>query len=300
MQYRKTIAKPVAVSGIGVHSGHPATVTFHPAHYGDGIVFQCPTPLSAHWENVTNTHLSTTLENASGHSVTMVEHLLSACYGLAITDIVIEVVGTEAPILDGSAKNYVEALLHAGCVSSTRDETKWMVVQSPVRIENGSRWVEWLPGKPLFSVSVTPDTGIEHAYNFDPLHDSFEKEIAAARTFMRLSDVKKMQELGYVKGGSLDVALVWDQGQPINPGGLLLPDETARHKILDMMGDFALLGHFIYGRTQALNPGHQLNCQLMHCLKDNPDAVTWCSWSQIQDHLPRPATSLAKKDRPQG
>jgi UDP-3-O-[3-hydroxymyristoyl] N-acetylglucosamine deacetylase len=292
MQYRKTIAKSATLSGIGVHSGNSSTVTFYPAKYGDNITFLCPGSVSAHWGSITSTHLSTTISNASGHSVTMVEHLLSACYGLGITDLTIDLLGSEAPILDGSAKIYLDALLAAGCVSSAKDETLWMVVQRPIRITEKDRWVEWRPGSPLFSVKVAPDEGVLHEYSFDPIRDSFEKDIAPARTFMRLADVEKMKALGYIRGGSLDVSLVWDGGNPINPGGMLLDNETARHKILDMMGDFALLGAFIYGQTHALNPGHHLNYRLMSALKEDPSAVTWCHWSQIGHHS-RPTPVLA-------
>lgn len=284
MQYRKTITNSRTISGIGVHSGDNAQVTFHPAAYGMGIVFRCPDLISADWNNVTSTQLATTIQAASGHGVTMVEHMLSACYGLGITDLIIEIIGTEAPILDGSAKEYLKTLLAAEVVASAQDETRWMVVQRPIRVTDGDRWVEWRPGPPLFFARVTPDEPVVHEYSFAPLVDSFEADIAPARTFIRLSDVEKMKKAGYLRGGSLDVSLVWDQGNVINPGCILLDNETARHKILDMMGDFALLGAFIFGQVHGFNPGHHLNYRLMCTLRDDPDAVTWCTYSQLPGH----------------
>ncbi len=283
MRYRKTIAKCARVSGIGVHNGEPSAVTFHPAPYGDGLVFYGPDPIVADWKNITNTVLYTTIENTSGHSVAMVEHLLSACYGLGLTDLHIHVEGKEAPICDGSAKQYYQTLLEAGCVASKTEETLWAVIRHPVRVNQGNRWVEFSPGNPLFSVVSTPDTGVVHEYAFDPFVDSFQHDIAPARTFMRLCDVEKIKEWGYIKGGSLDVALVWDKGAPINPGGMILDNETARHKILDMMGDFSLQGAFIAGKVQALNPGHQLNYEALCALNQEPNAVSMMTWSQWQD-----------------
>ena len=285
MRYRKTISKCTSVSGIGVHSGEPSTVTFHPAHYGEGLVFYCPEPIVANWKNITNTLLFTTIENASGHSVSMVEHLLSACYGLGITDLQIHVTGKEAPICDGSAKLYVQALIDSGCVSSGTDETLWAVIRRPIRVNQGNRWVEFSPGYPVFSVISTPDTGVVHEYSFDPLSDSFQNAIAPARTFMRMCDVEKIREWGYIKGGSLDVALVWDKGDPINPGGMILANETARHKILDMMGDFSLLGAFVAGQVHAFNPGHELNYEALCALNQEPDAVEILTWSEWQAEL---------------
>ncbi len=283
MRYRKTIAKCAHVSGIGVHNGEPSRVTFHPAKYGEGLVFHGPEPIVADWRNITNTVLYTTIENASGHSVAMVEHLLSACYGLGLTDLHIHVEGKEAPICDGSAKQYFQALLEAGWVASATEETLWAVIRRPVRVNQANRWIEFSPGQPLFSVVSTPDVGVVHDYSFDPLSGSFQHDIAPARTFMRLCDVEKIKEWGYIKGGSLDVALVWDKGVPINPGGMILGNETARHKILDMMGDFFLQGGFIAGKVQALNPGHQLNYEALRALNQQPDAVSMMTWSQWQN-----------------
>ena len=285
MRYRKTIAQCASLSGIGVHSGEPSEVTFHPASYGEGLVFYGPGLIVASWKNITKTLLFTTLENEEGHSVSMVEHVLSACYGLGLTDLHIHVKGTEAPIGDGSAKDYLETLIGAGCVSSTRDETLWAVIHRPIRVQQGDRWIALSPGSPLFSVTSTPDTGVIHKSTFKPMVDSFQNDIAPARTFMRLCDVEKIKDLGYIKGGSLDVALVWDQGKPINPGGMILPDETARHKILDMMGDFALLGAFLAGQAHALNPGHQLNHEALCALDQEPGAVSMMTWSQWNDAL---------------
>jgi UDP-3-O-[3-hydroxymyristoyl] N-acetylglucosamine deacetylase len=287
MRYRKTIADSVKISGVGVHSGEISDIIFHPAPYGSGLVFQCPDIIPAHWDRVTSTHLSTTIQNAEGHSVSMIEHMLAACYGLGITDLVIQVIGKEGPILDGTSKKYAKTLASKGFASSTTEETRWLVIKEPIRVSDGDRWVEWAPGDPMFSSTTTPDQGVLHAYSFDPVVDSFEKNIAPARTFMRLADVERMRQAGYLQGGSLDVALVWDQGKPINPGGMHMSNETARHKILDMMGDFALLGAFIYGQTRAFNTGHLLNYRLMCALHDHPHAVDWCDWSQLpHEHKP--------------
>jgi UDP-3-O-[3-hydroxymyristoyl] N-acetylglucosamine deacetylase len=280
--YRATLAGKAECSGIGIHSGQPCMVVFLPAPIGQGIVFKGPQgqSIAAHWNHVSNTRLATTLSAAGAGTITMVEHLLAACYGLGISDLTIDVQGPEAPILDGGSTAYSQSLQAAGRAQSQQENT-WAVITKPVTVHlDDRRTMICRPGTPMFEAEVDLDQGVTHRAEFDLHGDDFLRDIAPARTFSKLQDVKAMQAAGYIKGGSLDNALLLDAGAPVNPGGWHLPDECARHKILDMMGDFALLGKPIYGQLISKNGGHTLNYQTMQAL-ESQNALMYVTTSQL-------------------
>lgn len=284
MHYRTTIAKEVRCSGVGVHTGKTTSLIFKPAPFGQGIKYLCPEEMPALWKHVHSTHLSTQLQaSAHGPSVSMVEHMLSAFYGLGITDLTIEVDGNEAPIFDGSALSYVQTLKQAGTLES-RQETSWIVLHQPLSIKEGTRHLSLTPGMPEVSAQVTLTPTLSQSYSFHLTQGQFSKDIAPARTFARFSDIQAMREAGYIKGGSLSSALVLHEGRPLNQGGFRLSSECARHKILDIMGDFALLGHFFYGKISAFNSGHTLNHQMMVKLMSQPDLFSYQKFSQLPCH----------------
>jgi UDP-3-O-[3-hydroxymyristoyl] N-acetylglucosamine deacetylase len=281
MKYRTTLNKEVRCSGVGVHTGKVTTLVFKPAPFGQGIKYFCPDEMTALWKHVHSTHLSTKLQtSAQGPSVSMVEHMLSAFYGLGITDLTIEVDGNEAPIFDGSALSYVQTLKKAGTLQS-RQETSWIVLHRPISIKDGDRQLSLIPGMPEISAHVTLTPTLSQSYSFNLTQGLFMQEIAPARTFARLADVQAMRDAGYIKGGSLSSAIVLHEGRPVNQGGFRLSHECARHKILDTIGDFALLGHFFYGTISALNSGHMLNHQMMVKLMSQADLFSYQKFSEL-------------------
>lgn len=280
MQYRTTLAKEVRCQGVGVHTGQRTTLVFKPALFGQGIQYTCPNTLEAHFRHIHTTHLSTTLQSSGGRSVAMVEHMLAACYGLGITDLTIDVDGSEAPIFDGSAQEYVKILLQGGRRKS-REETSWIVLTHPIRIQDGNRVLSLTPGPPQGTMEVSLAPGVVQTAAYDLWKDDFVREIAPARTYAHLSDVLFMRQSGYIKGGSLDSALVLHQGRPLNAGGFRLPQECARHKILDLLGDFLLLGHFLYATVMARNSGHGLNHRMMKELMSAPHSFFIQSFSGL-------------------
>lgn len=271
MKYRTTIARQVSCKGTGVHSGMPCKLIFKPATFGSGIRYFCPEEIPALYNYISRTAFATQLMGKNGSALTMVEHMLSACYGLGITDLIIEVDSQEAPIFDGSALTYC-ALLQSAGLNVSDEENECIIVQKPIVIEEEGRSLRILPGPPSFYAEVMLTPECKERFEFSPLDDDFCQEIAPARTFAQLSEIQTMQKAGYVKGASLDAGIALHEGNPINVGGFRMAQECARHKILDMMGDFSLLGGMLYGRVEGLCSGHGLNHKAMVSLMNTPKA----------------------------
>jgi UDP-3-O-[3-hydroxymyristoyl] N-acetylglucosamine deacetylase len=276
---QQTIAEKVSCTGIGLHSGTPASLTLQPARADSGVVFvrtdgderiEIPARASA----VSSTEFATTL-GLGGASVATVEHLLAALYGLGIDNVRIEVDGPEVPVLDGSAAPFVYLLRSAG-VFQQRHARRVLEVLRPIQVSDGDRHISIEPAR-NFDVSYAVD--FDHPVigrqelELHPLDaDVFEVEIAPARTFGFLAEVEAMWDAGYARGGSLENTLVLDDQRVMNREGLRFPDEFARHKVLDLIGDLALMGVFIQGHVRVERGGHTLHQRLIRALGDQPDA----------------------------
>lgn len=285
-QYQKTLSKPGAIRGIGVHSGKAVSVLLQPAPPNTGLIFRllesgqyCPATLAY----VRDGRLATTLCSLDGWAVSTVEHLLAALYGLGITNAWIDLSGgSELPILDGSSKPFVEMLLQAG-VEIQEVETRWMVLRQEVRVQQGARWIEASPNSyPQMEVFVPLTDTLEEHHVFLPFQERFESVLAPARTFAKLSDLETLRQAGLIQGGTMDCAVVLDpEGRVINPEGTRFENECARHKLLDMVGDFALLGHFFWGSVRSYAPGHALNHAFLQEMLRQPDAWEYGSFSTL-------------------
>lgn len=293
-RYKRTLARPVSLKGVGVHSGLSVSLRMAPADARHGIVFhdtETGESVRATISSVSNTRFSTSLRYPSGRELATVEHLLAACSGLGITDASIDISGEELPIFDGSARAFVAALAEAGW-RDHKAETTWMVIHKSISVKN-----EWgtMSIKPNVGLTVEADVQIGggriQKYAFSPNGIAhFSSTLAPARTFAHLQHIQKMREGGFIKGGSLESALVLCEGEPVNASGFRLDDECARHKVLDMIGDFALLGHSLCGAIKATSPGHTLNLLAMKELISRPDAFSVCAFSDLsQEIAPRPA-----------
>jgi UDP-3-O-[3-hydroxymyristoyl] N-acetylglucosamine deacetylase len=210
----------------------------------------------------------------------MVEHLLAACHGLGITDLSIDVSGSEMPIFDGSSAMYVSALKEAG-LKKSQQETSWIVVKRPLSVSKDHGSIHIVPGDPVIDVTAHLHEKVHQQFTFHRLQDSFDVTLSQARTFARLADVERMQKQGYIRGGSLSTAVVLHEGTPINQGGFRMSNECARHKVLDLIGDLALLGHFLHASVYAINPSHTLNHQAVLSLASSPDSFEIVSFSQL-------------------
>ena len=283
---QQTLAGPAVCAGIGVHSGAHVRVVLTPAPVDTGIVFVrsdirgCDNVIPAHADSVGATRNATTIANASGVEISTVEHLLSACAGLGIDNLIVEVDGPELPILDGSSAQFVQVLRNAGLQRQSALQ-RFIRILEPIEVRMGAKSAALLPSEGFEGLDL--DVTIRFADAAIGVQrrrvlltpETFLNEIADARTFGFLADVERLHAAGLGRGASMDNAVVVDSGRVVNPEGLRFDDEFVRHKLLDAIGDLALVGAPICGRFVADQPGHALNARLVRALLDTPEAWRW-------------------------
>lgn len=267
----------MTLSGVGVHSGQPVTIHCNPADADTGIIFQSSggSEIRALVSEIGATDLCTVLGNPSACHVGTVEHLMAALFGLGIDNLVIEIDGSEVPILDGSAAAFVDAFEQVG-IEQLPAKRRYIRVMKPVRIENGASWAEFRPYDGIrFEVEIdfnNPGIG-RQAFKSDIDAAVFRRDIARARTFGFMRDVERLWAAGYALGSSLENSVVvGEDGGIINMEGLRYPDEFARHKTLDAMGDLALAGARFIGCFRSYRGGHKLNAAALSHLLSDPSA----------------------------
>ena len=272
-----TLKSRVTLSGIGVHSGQPVTVHCNPADADTGIVFHFSdgSEIRALVSEIGATDLCTVLGDPSARHVGTVEHMMAALFGLGIDNLAIEIEGPEVPILDGSAAAFVDAFEQAG-VDRLSARRRYIRVIEPVRIENGASWAEFRPyDGTRFEVEIdfnNPAIG-RQSFKSDIDAAVFCRDIARARTFGFMRDVERLWAAGYALGSSLENSIVvGEDGDIINMEGLRFPDEFARHKTLDAMGDLALAGARFIGCFRSYRGGHKLNAAALRHLLSNRNA----------------------------
>jgi UDP-3-O-[3-hydroxymyristoyl] N-acetylglucosamine deacetylase len=281
MIWQKTIARPLSVTGIGLHGGQPVNLTLYPASANQGLKFiRTDLPgrpqVRAHYSRVVDTTRATTLGEGRATLAT-VEHLLAAFWGLGIDNAVIEADGPEIPIMDGSARPFTDVLQRAG-ISSLPWPRSYLLIHRPVELYNGDGWIRVLPGQSRITYSIDFPHPLIRRQRFSvPLDaESFRREIAPARTFGFLKEVQYLQSRGLARGGSLENALVLNDHDVLNPDGLRFPEEFVRHKILDAVGDLALLGLPLVGRLEVSRGSHDLHQKFVQHLILQEDA--WRLW----------------------
>ncbi|MBD0414729.1 UDP-3-O-acyl-N-acetylglucosamine deacetylase [Oryzicola mucosus] len=274
--YQTTLKSRVTLSGVGVHSGKPVSLTFLPADADTGVVFQTAgRDLRALVSEVGATDLCTMLGDPAGEHVATVEHLMGALFGLGIDNLVIEIDGGEVPIMDGSSSHFVEAIDQAG-IETQSVKRRYIRVLKPVRIENGASWAEFRPyGGTRFEVEIDFESPVIGRQSFasDINDDIFRNEISRARTFGFMKDVERLWAAGYALGSSLENSVViGDDNRVINMEGLRFPNEFVRHKTLDAMGDLALAGARFIGCFRSYRGGHRLNAAALRRLLSDRSA----------------------------
>ncbi len=276
-----TIASRVQCTGIGLHTGEPVDLVLRPAAPGTGILFvrtdrPRPVRFPARAEWVTDTTLATTLGNEDV-SLSTIEHLVAALRAMGIDNCTIEVSGPELPIMDGSSGSFVYLIQQAGLRPQARMRRR-IVIRRPIEVRDGNRWVRALPSRD-FKLSVEidyshPAIGRQSLEGLVITPDLFAREIAPARTFGFLKDTQRLQAIGLARGGSLSNAIVLDETRVLNPEGLRFRDEFARHKVLDLIGDLALLGVPLQAHVKAVRGGHKLHQALVAEIRANPSCWT--------------------------
>jgi UDP-3-O-[3-hydroxymyristoyl] N-acetylglucosamine deacetylase len=278
-----TLRDDITISGIGVHSGLPVTVSLHPADADTGIVFVRSGPdgeheVRAHVDAVTATEFATVLGNGTGPLVSTAEHLLSALHGLGVDNVVIEIDGPEVPVLDGSAEPFVAAIDQVGLVSLNKAR-RYIQVLKPVRVVKNGCYGEIAPNRSGFRVEI--DIEFDHpligsqslAADVEP--EPYRRELSRARTFGFLRDVTKLWSLGYALGASFENTLVVSDNRVLNPDGLRYRDEFVRHKAMDAVGDLALAGAPLLGVYRSFRGGHKLNHAVLSALMADRSAWRW-------------------------
>ncbi|TSE35724.1 UDP-3-O-acyl-N-acetylglucosamine deacetylase [Tepidimonas charontis] len=277
----KTLTRAV---GVGLHSGERVELTLRPAAPDTGIVFRRidlaePVEIPASATAVADTRLASTLARR-GVRVHTVEHLMSACAGLGIDNLYIDLTAEEVPILDGSAASFVYLLRSAG-IQTQPAPRRFVRVKRPVEVSEGQgRLGKWARLQPYHGFKLRFEIEFDHpavsatgqCVEFDLGSGQYAREIARARTFGFTRDVEHMRAQGLALGGGLDNAIVLDDVKVLNADGLRYDDEFAKHKILDAMGDLYLLGHPLLAAYSAYRSGHALNNQLLRALLAQPDA----------------------------
>ncbi len=275
---QQTLEHQVSCSGIGVHSGRESKITIKPAPENHGIRFRridLPgTPdIPALFKMVVDTSLATVVGN-QGAIVSTIEHLMASFTGLAIDNALVEIDGYEMPIMDGSAREFAKALGDAGI--RKQNKPRWFfVATNPISIKDGDKFVMVKPHSSFkISCSITFDNPVigTQELSFDLASDNFFQEICHARTFGFIQDLQYLKMFHLGRGGSLDNAVVIDNNKILNESGLRYPDEFVRHKLLDCLGDFALLGMPLLGHINTCKSGHDLNHKFVKAFLEQKDA----------------------------
>jgi UDP-3-O-[3-hydroxymyristoyl] N-acetylglucosamine deacetylase len=273
----------IRFSGQGLHTGRLVRMALRPAAAGHGIRFRrtdvtgADPVVAAQWDAVAAAPLCTTVVNADGTSVMTIEHLMAALAGCGVHNALVEIDGPEVPILDGSSRPFVKAILARG-TRAQGAAVRAIRVLKAVAVQDGEAWARLEPAEMLqiaFHISF-PDAAIGMQDKTLSLSNgAFVRELADSRTFCRKADVDRMRAEGRALGGSYGNAVVVDGDAVLTPGGLRHADEPVRHKMLDAMGDLALAGGPILGRYTGHRAGHTLTNRLLRALFADPEAFAW-------------------------
>lgn len=277
MRNQQTLAAPVTCSGVGLHSGQPVTITLRPAPANTGVVFvnrngHAGASLPASIEHRVPTELCTAL-SGNGFQVKTIEHVLAALSGLEVDNVYIDVTAGEVPVMDGSAAPFVRLIRSVGVLSQNQTQS-YLKIMAPLEVSEGSKRVRIEPSAtPRITYSIHYDHPLiqNQTYVHDCSVSSFEKHIAEARTFGFLHEVQALWARGLGRGGTLDNTVVLSEKGVVNESGLRFPNEFVRHKVLDLIGDFSLLGMSFIGHIVAERSGHALHTRLVQQILEQPD-----------------------------
>ena len=285
MLAQRTLKSLTRAVGVGLHSGQRVELTLRPAQPDTGIVFRridLPEPVDIPVSTlaVTDTRMASTISVGDAR-VHTVEHLMSACAGLGVDNLYVDITAEEVPILDGSSASFVFLLQSAG-IALQNAPRRFIRVKQPVEVRQGEgAQAKWARLEPYHGFKLRFEIDFAHpavdstgqCVEFDMGLDNYTRDIARARTFGFTKDVEMLRNNGLALGGGLDNAIVMDDYKVLNAEGLRYDDEFAKHKILDAMGDLYLIGKPILGAYSAFRSGHGLNNQLLRAMMAQPE--TW-------------------------
>ena len=304
MIQQRTLQSLTRAVGVGLHSGQRVELVLRPAQPDTGIVFRRidlaePVDIPVSALSVTDTRMATTI-SAGGARVQTIEHLMSACAGLGLDNLYVDITAEEVPILDGSSASFVFLLQSAGIVLQGVPK-RFIRVTETVEVSEGSGdQLKWARIEPYHGYKLSFEIDFAHPAidatgqraEFDLSLNNYSRDIARARTFGFTKDVEQLRVNGLALGGGLDNAVVMDDYKVLNAGGLRYDDEFAKHKILDAMGDLAVIGKPLLGAYSAFRSGHALNNRLLRALLAQPQAyeiVSFGDEKQAPAGFARPA-----------
>lgn len=284
MLAQRTLKTLTQAVGVGLHSGQRVELTLRPAAPDTGIVFRRvdlpePVDIPVRAESVTDTRLASTISVGQAKVFT-VEHLMSACAGLGIDNLYVDITAEEVPILDGSASSFVFLLQSAGIVEQNAPKRFLRVLKTVQVSEGEGSHIKWAKLEPFHGYKLSFEIDFRHPavdstgqqVVFDMSEGVYARDIARARTFGFTKDVEMMRANGLALGGGLDNAIVMDDYKVLNADGLRYDDEFVKHKILDAMGDLYIVGKPLLAAYSAFRSGHAMNNQLLRALLAQPDA----------------------------
>jgi len=298
-KYQRTIAKPISCSGIGLHSGKAVNLAIHPAPANYGIKFiRTDLPdnpeVPALFNMVVDTSLATVIGN-NGVIVSTIEHLMASLAGLSVDNARVELDSYEMPIMDGSAAHFTDRIKDAG-IKRLSDPRYYFVVHEPIELEEHGKSVFAYPfpvSKLSCTIEYTHPLIQKQTFSIELSDTSFEQLISRARTFGFKHEVEFMKQYGLARGGSLENAVVIDDKAVLNEDGLRYEDEFVRHKILDCIGDFSLLGLSILGHIVTYKSGHAFNHAFLQKFFDQKESWSTRTLDDLQGPDQHQAKSLA-------
>lgn len=263
---QRTLKNKVIFSGIGIHNGKAVTMSVEPAEINTGIVFERldiknKNIIEASIKNIDNSSLCSKITNKFGISVSTIEHLMAALHGLCIDNAKIKINSPELPAMDGSSDEYTKRLIKSGTIEQDVGK-KYLKLLKKVSVYDNNRYISITPAEELsINIEINYPNTIIGNDKFIYKHSTFNfiNEISRARTFALAEDINKMRTLGLALGGTLNNAVVVDKYNILNESGLRFDNEFIKHKILDCIGDFYLIGMPILGKIECYAPGHKLN-----------------------------------------
>ena len=275
---QKTIRKSVTFSGIGLHSGKPSKICVKPSSPDTGIVFKRVDQknnnlIYPNFMNVSNTALNTTISNSNGVKVSTIEHLMGALFGIGIDNALIEIDNEEVPILDGSAKVFIEKILTAGLELSDKP-IKIIKINKKIKFKKGDKFISIEPSKLSLDIDFElkyKNKIIGNQRNKKNVYEDDLTEIFDSRTFCLYEDIETIKKNGLAKGGSLDNAVVVKGEEVLNPEGLRNSKEFVNHKILDCIGDLYTCGYRMIASIHCSQGGHYLTNSLLREVFNNKD-----------------------------
>ena len=290
MPFETTIQNSVATSGVGLHSGVRVQIRIHPAPAGTGIVFRRSDlsyfEIPARWQYVERVSYATSLMR-QGVFISTTEHLLSVFYSMGIDNAYIDIDNLEVPILDGSGGPFVDLLVAAG-VKTLRRRRRYLRILRPVSVEGNGKRITILPSS-RFELSCDiywnhPLVG-QQTLELEVTPERYASEIARARTFGFQHELDQMRNMGLIRGASLENAVCFNHDSVLNPDGMRYPDECCRHKVLDLIGDLALIGKPLLGRVIAERAGHAMHVALVAKIMSDASLYEILTAEQVDESI---------------